>query len=275
MSLHPDKIKFMLITTRQKRQNVSLKGPPFSMGSQIVSEVDNHKVLGVTTDCSLSWSSHVTALCKSEVDIHVLGVTTDCGLSWSSHVTALYKSTSKKIYHLSKIKRFLNLLPENYSFTLILNHNTLITHLFTPTSYTSYGVQPHFQCIHGPLFVIQVGTYGGASLVLNNPAQMLADYSSVVSQCSVQCSECVFNNVEFSYTPGDIYLGGVYFVAVTVVVTVGVVKVYCNSRCGCSCLLAVVVVVVVIIVVVVGGLIGGIHHHYHHHHSCDVGAVML
>ena len=218
------------------------------MRSHIVSEVDNHKVLGVTIDCSLSWSSHVTALCKS---------------------------ASKKIYRLSKIKHFLNLLPENYFFTLILNPS-LITHFSAPTSYTSYGVQPHFQCLHGPLLVLQVGTYGGASLLLNNHAQMLADYSSVVSQCSVQCSECVFSNVEFSYTPGDIYLGGVYFVAVTVVVTVGVVKVYCNSRCGCSCLLAVVVLVVVIIVVVVGGLISGIHHHYrHHHHSCDDGAVML
>ena len=82
MSLHPDKTKFMLITTRQKRQKLPSKCPPISIGNQTVNEVDNHKVLGVTTDCSLSWSSHVTALCKS---------------------------ISKKIYQLSKIKHFLNL----------------------------------------------------------------------------------------------------------------------------------------------------------------------
>ena len=60
MSLHPDKSIFMLITTRQKRQNLPLKCPPISIGNQTVSEVDNHQVLGVTIDYSLSWSSHVT-----------------------------------------------------------------------------------------------------------------------------------------------------------------------------------------------------------------------
>ena len=82
MSLHPDKANFMLISTRQKRQNLPLKCPPISIGNQTVNEVDNHKVLGVTIDCNLSWSNHVTALCKS---------------------------ISKKIYQLSKIKLFLNL----------------------------------------------------------------------------------------------------------------------------------------------------------------------
>ena len=55
---------FVLITTRQKRNNLSVKYPPISIGNQTVNEVDNHKVLGVTIDCSLSWSIHVTALCK-------------------------------------------------------------------------------------------------------------------------------------------------------------------------------------------------------------------
>ena len=82
ISLHPDKTKFMLITTRQKRPNLPLKCPPISIGNQTVNEVDNHKVLGVTIDCNLPWSSHMTALCKS---------------------------ISKKIYQLSKIKHFLNL----------------------------------------------------------------------------------------------------------------------------------------------------------------------
>ena len=82
MSLHPDKTKFMLITTRQKRQNLPLKCPPIFLGYQTVNEVDNHKVLGDTIDCNLSWSSHGTALCKS---------------------------ISRKMYQLSKIKYFLNL----------------------------------------------------------------------------------------------------------------------------------------------------------------------
>ena len=36
MSFHPDKTKFMLITTRQKRQNLPLKCPPISIGNQTV-----------------------------------------------------------------------------------------------------------------------------------------------------------------------------------------------------------------------------------------------
>ena len=36
--------------------------PTFSMGNQTVNEVDSHKV---TIDSNLSWSSQVTALCKS------------------------------------------------------------------------------------------------------------------------------------------------------------------------------------------------------------------
>ena len=72
----------MLLTARQKRPNLTLKCPPISVGIQTVNEVDNHKVLGVTIDCNLSWSNHGAALCKS---------------------------ASKKIYQLSKIKHFLDL----------------------------------------------------------------------------------------------------------------------------------------------------------------------
>ena len=73
MFLHPDKTKFM----RQKRHNLTLKCTPIFVGNQTVNAVDNHKVLGVTIDCNLSWSRHVTASCKS---------------------------TSKKIYQRSEIK---------------------------------------------------------------------------------------------------------------------------------------------------------------------------
>lgn len=54
-----------LITTTQKRLTLTLKCPPISTGNQTVNETDGHKVLGVTTDCSLSWSNYVTALCNS------------------------------------------------------------------------------------------------------------------------------------------------------------------------------------------------------------------
>ena len=54
-----------LITTTQKRLTLTLKCPPISIGNQTVNETDGHKVLGVTTDCSLSWSNYVTALCNS------------------------------------------------------------------------------------------------------------------------------------------------------------------------------------------------------------------
>ena len=78
----------MLITTRQKRQNLRLKCPPISIGNQTVSEVDNDRVLGVTIDCNLSWSSHVTAFCKS---------------------------ISKKMYYL-KLSTFWISMPENFFF---------------------------------------------------------------------------------------------------------------------------------------------------------------
>ena len=71
MSLHPDKTKFMLITTKQKKQNLPLKCPPISIGKQTVNEVNSHKVLGVTIDCNRSWSSNVTALCKSTFSFYL------------------------------------------------------------------------------------------------------------------------------------------------------------------------------------------------------------
>ena len=80
MSVYPDETKCML--TRRKRESFELKRPPIAIGNQTVNEVDDHTVLGVTIDCNLSWSSHVTALCKR---------------------------ISKKIYQLSKVRHFLNL----------------------------------------------------------------------------------------------------------------------------------------------------------------------
>ena len=62
--LHPDKTKFMLITTRQKRQNIVSYLPPLTAKDNIIEEVQNHRVLGVNIDNNLAWTPHVNTLCK-------------------------------------------------------------------------------------------------------------------------------------------------------------------------------------------------------------------
>ena len=42
ISLHPDKTKSMLITTRQKRQNLTFKYQPISIGNQTATAVNKH-----------------------------------------------------------------------------------------------------------------------------------------------------------------------------------------------------------------------------------------
>ena len=64
MALHPDKTKFMLITARQKRQNLVTNLTPLTIKSDVTEEVHDHKVLGITIDNSLSWTLHMNALCK-------------------------------------------------------------------------------------------------------------------------------------------------------------------------------------------------------------------
>ena len=64
MALHPDKTKFMLVATRQKRQNLLPNLPNLTIKSDIIQEVQNHKVLGITIDNNLSWTPHMNALCK-------------------------------------------------------------------------------------------------------------------------------------------------------------------------------------------------------------------
>ena len=54
MALHPNKTKFMLVTTRQKRQNLLPNLPPLTIKSDIIQEVQNHKVLRITVDNNLS-----------------------------------------------------------------------------------------------------------------------------------------------------------------------------------------------------------------------------
>ena len=64
MTLHPDKTKFMLINTGQKRQNVVSYFHPLTVQGTIIEEVQNHRVLGVITDNNLSWTPHVNSLYK-------------------------------------------------------------------------------------------------------------------------------------------------------------------------------------------------------------------
>ena len=80
MSLNSYKTKYMTITTRQKRQNISSRMPLY-IGNEKIVEVATHKVLGVTIDNNLSWTNHVNELTK--------------------HVP-------QKLYQLAKIKHFLN-----------------------------------------------------------------------------------------------------------------------------------------------------------------------
>ena len=81
MSLHPQKTKCMLITSRQKRQNLSHKLPSICIKNEPIEQITHHKVLGITIDENLNWHHHISYLCKC---------------------------TSQKVYQLSKIKHFLD-----------------------------------------------------------------------------------------------------------------------------------------------------------------------
>ena len=81
MALHPQKSKFMLITTRQKRQNIKSKLKELRVRDRALEEVDSYKILGLIVDNNLSWSTHISTLCKK---------------------------MSKKIFQLNRIKHFLD-----------------------------------------------------------------------------------------------------------------------------------------------------------------------
>ena len=66
MALHQNKTKFMLTTTRQKRQNIVSYFHPLTVQSITIEEVQKHRVLGVIIDNSLSWTPHVNSLCKKK-----------------------------------------------------------------------------------------------------------------------------------------------------------------------------------------------------------------
>ena len=64
MSLNPHKTKLVIITTRQKRQNIPTELPTLCIAEEPVEIVDSHRVLGVMVDNNLSWHSHINCICK-------------------------------------------------------------------------------------------------------------------------------------------------------------------------------------------------------------------
>ena len=65
MSLNPSKTKYMILTTRQKRQLLHSPSAHLSVGNQQITEVSDHKVLGVTIDNNLTWGPHIHDRCKT------------------------------------------------------------------------------------------------------------------------------------------------------------------------------------------------------------------
>ena len=55
----------MILTTRQKRQLLHSPCAHLSVGNQQITEVSDHKVLGVTIDNNLTWGPHIRDLCKT------------------------------------------------------------------------------------------------------------------------------------------------------------------------------------------------------------------
>ena len=95
MSLQPGRIKWMLVTTTQKRQNLTIKLPAIQMYNQVVEEMTCHKVTGGIINNNLYRSPHIAYLCKV---------------------------ISAKVFQLSKIKHFLNFHARKLFFELTFRH---------------------------------------------------------------------------------------------------------------------------------------------------------
>ena len=63
MSIHPEKTKSMIVTTRQKHKRAPLQ-LSLSLGNKKIQQVVEHKVLGVTLDANLNWHAHIDLLVK-------------------------------------------------------------------------------------------------------------------------------------------------------------------------------------------------------------------
>ena len=64
MAIHPQKSKFMLVTNRQKRQNIKSNPHKLYILDKQLEEVDAYKLLGLTVDNNLTWTKHLSLLCK-------------------------------------------------------------------------------------------------------------------------------------------------------------------------------------------------------------------
>ena len=119
MAIHPDKTKFMLITIRQKRQNLVPNLPPLTIKSDVTEEAQNHKVLGITINNNLSWTTRVNALCKK---------------------------ISTKVFQLSRLKHFVNV-PTRKLFST-LHIQSLIDYGSTLWDSTSKSTLKPLQSLH-------------------------------------------------------------------------------------------------------------------------------
>ena len=65
MVIHPDKTKSMIIAPRQKLQLTKPK-LNLTLGTSIIEEVKEHKMLGLIVDNNLTWNKHIENMIKQE-----------------------------------------------------------------------------------------------------------------------------------------------------------------------------------------------------------------
>ena len=63
MVVHPEKTKSMVLASRQKHQLKPLI-LNLILGTNIIEQVREHRVLGITTDEELKWQLHIDNICK-------------------------------------------------------------------------------------------------------------------------------------------------------------------------------------------------------------------
>ena len=63
MAIHPGKTKSMVLASRQKHQRKPLM-LKLTLGANLIEQVREHRVLGVTLDEELKWQSYIDSVCK-------------------------------------------------------------------------------------------------------------------------------------------------------------------------------------------------------------------
>ena len=63
MKIHPDKTKCIVITTRQKEQRTH-PTLTLTLGTNLIEQVESHKMLGLLIDSRLTWNNHIESLIK-------------------------------------------------------------------------------------------------------------------------------------------------------------------------------------------------------------------